>query len=375
MSTGPVIVDQKKAPRTIGKTVFMAGGGTGGHVIPALAVAYELKARGHRAIFVGTAAGFEAKLVPGTGFKLEYIEIGGLQRVGFRQTLKTLRQLPGGFLKVLQLFDRYQPSAVFSMGGYVAGPVVLGAWFRRLPLVVMEPNAMPGLTNRKMGRFVAKALLSFPEAEKFFPPGKTEITGLPVRREFGEIAAKPRGDVLTILITGGSRGSRTLNNATRDAWGRFRKSKLKVRLVHQTGVEMFEGIRVEFKDAEIEGEVVSFIRDMPKAFAEADLVVCRSGAGAVAELAAAGKPSILIPFPFSADDHQLRNAEAMERAGAASLILDQDMTGQRLAEEVEKLAAEPGRLEAMGKAARTFAHPNAAVRAAELLEQLSHGKI
>lgn len=353
----------------------MAGGGTGGHVIPALAVARELQLKGHRPIFIGTQTGFEAKLVPEHGFPLEFIEIGGLKRVGIRQTVRTLTQLPVGLKRVLELFDRHRPSAVFSMGGYVAGPVVLAAWWRKIPLVVMEPNAMPGLTNRQMGRFVARALLSFPEAAEYFPKGKSEITGLPVRREFFDIQPKPRTEILTILITGGSRGSRTLNESTRDAWSYFRHDQSKMRLLHQTGIDACERISKDFATSRLGGEVMSFIHDMPAAFSQADLIVCRSGAGAVAELGASGKPAILVPFPFAADNHQLRNAEAFERAGAATLILDRDMNGRRLHGEILNLSSEPGRLEKMGQQARSFAHPHAAERAAALLEQLSYGNI
>jgi UDP-N-acetylglucosamine--N-acetylmuramyl-(pentapeptide) pyrophosphoryl-undecaprenol N-acetylglucosamine transferase len=352
----------------------MAGGGTGGHVIPAIAVARELQTRGHRPVFVGTQSGFEAKLVPAAGFPLELIEIGGLKRVGLAQTVRTLRQMPLSLTKVLALFDRYRPSAIFSMGGYVAGPVVLAAWWRRLPIVVMEPNAMPGLTNRQMGRFVSRALLSFSEAAAYFPRGKTEITGLPVRREFFSIEPKFRGDVVTILITGGSRGSRTLNDTTRDAWSFFRHSPFAVRLLHQTGAEAYDRIAKEFGTARVDGEVMPFIADMPGAFAQADLIVCRAGAGAVAELAAAGKPSILVPFPFAADQHQLKNARAFVRAGAAVLVEDRYMSGRRLYEEIAALVTASGRLEQMGEKARTFAHPDAAQRAAALLEQLTYGR-
>lgn len=351
----------------------MAGGGTGGHVIPAIAVARELAARGHSPCFIGTHGGFEAKLVPTSGFPLEYIEIGGLQRVGAAQTFRTLKQLPLSMIKVLRLLDRYRPAAIFSMGGYVAGPVVLAGWWRRLPIVIMEPNAVPGLTNRRMGRYIARALVSFPETARYFPAGRTEVTGLPVRAEFFDLPAKRREATITILITGGSRGSRTLNESTRASWEYFRQCPFPVRLLHQTGVDSCEQLSRELVEAGLQGHILSFISDMPQAFAQADLIVCRSGAGAVAELAAAGKPSILIPFPFASDQHQLRNAEAFQRAGAASLILDRDMNGRRLYDEVVRLCSEPGLLESMGQRARGFAHPHAAQRAAELLEQLTHG--
>ena len=352
----------------------MAGGGTGGHVIPAVAVARELKNRGHQPIFVGTRTGFEAKLVPSAGFPLEFIEIGGLKRVGAVQTLRTLTQLPGSIARSFGLITRHRPSAIFSMGGYAAGPVTLAAWFNYVPIVIMEPNAVPGLANRIMGRFAARALVSFPETQRFFPTGRSEITGLPVRCEFFNLGPKPESDHLTILVTGGSRGSRTLNNATRESWPHMRGAPFHVRLIHQTGTDAHEAIAKDFAGAGIDGEVVPFISDMPSAFGQADLIVCRSGAGAVAELAASGKPSILVPFPFAADDHQLRNAEAFAKAGAARLVLDRELTGPRLYEEVSRLAANPAELEQMGAKARTFAHPNAAQRAAGVLEEITAGK-
>ena len=316
------------------RVFLMAGGGTGGHVIPAIAVARELRARGHEAFFVGTRQGMEAKLAPAAGFPIEWIEIGGLKRVGVARTLRTLMQLPWEIGRVWRMLARRRTSAVFSMGGYAAGPAVLAGWLRRLPIVIMEPNAMPGMTNRKIGRVAARALLSFPEAARYFPAGRGEVTGLPVREEFFRIAPKPRTARLKVLVTGGSRGSGTLNRAARESWPLFRNSGVNVSLIHQTGAAESEATAEAFRDAGLAGEIVPFIDDMPAAFADADLIVCRSGAGAVAELAAAGKPSILVPFPFAADNHQLRNAEALERDGAARLVLDREMNGQRLFEEI-----------------------------------------
>src|SRR5439155_3998853 len=191
------------------RTFVMAGGGTGGHVIPALAVARELRDRGHVVRFIGTRRGLESKLVPAENFPIEWIEIGGLKRVGLRRTLATLAELPSSIWQAARMLDRANPSAVFSMGGYVAGPVLLAALWKRLPVVVMEPNAIPGFTHRRLARFVAKALVSFPETARWFPDGRAEVTGMPVRAEFFALPPKPRGDVLTILITGGSQGSRT----------------------------------------------------------------------------------------------------------------------------------------------------------------------
>jgi UDP-N-acetylglucosamine--N-acetylmuramyl-(pentapeptide) pyrophosphoryl-undecaprenol N-acetylglucosamine transferase len=351
-------------------TFAMAGGGTGGHVIPALAVARELRRRGHQPLFVGTRRGLEARLVPADGFPIEWIEIGGLKQVGLARILRTLWQLPASAAWAFRLLKRRRVAAVFSMGGYVAGPVMLAARARGIPIVVMEPNAMPGMTNRWMGRWVAKALLSFPEAVPYFRPGRTELTGLPVRGEFFHIRPKPKGDVLNVLIIGGSQGSRTLNRAARESWPLFREAGFPVRFLHQTGPAAHQETAGAFAGAGLEGEVLPFIEDMPAAFAEADLVVCRAGAGAVAELAAAGKPAILVPFPYAADQHQLRNGEAFARAGAARLTPDAEMNGRRLFEEIMRLASEPGALERMGEAARSLARPAAAERAADVLEEV-----
>jgi len=344
---------------------LLAGGGTGGHVIPALAVARELRNRGHRVFFIGTERGMEARLVPAEGFELRTIDIGGLNRVGIKQKLTTLLRLPLATIGCSAAVR--DASAVFSMGGYVAGPPVMAALLRRRPVVVMEPNAIPGFTNRVIARFVARALISFPETARYFPPGRTEVTGLPIREEFFRIQPKPPGDVLHILITGGSQGSRTLNRAAREAWPLLQG----VRITHQTGASDFDSVAADFAKTGIEGEVVPFIRDMPAAFAAADVIVCRSGAGTVSELAAAGKPSILVPFPFAADDHQTRNAEAMEHAGAARLVRDAEMTGARLVAALREMS---GSLESMGAHARQLAKPGAARRAADILEEVSQAR-
>ncbi len=336
---------------------LMAGGGTGGHVIPGIAVARELSARGHRPVFVGTRRGLETKLVPAAGFPLELIEIGSLQGQGRWHQLTTLVRMPGSIIRCLALLRQHEAAAVFSMGGYAAGPVAVAAALRRLPLILMEPNAIPGLTNRYMARFSRKALLSFDEAVAYFPAGNAELTGLPVRREFFNLPQRKRGEILNILVTGGSRGARTLNQAVAGLWPLLAGQPVRILLQSGADVPDIPGVTV-----------VPFIDDMPTAFAEADLVICRAGAGAVAELAAAGKPAILVPYPYAADDHQAKNAAAFERKGAARMVRDGECTPERLRDEIAVLLL-PGNLEAMGTAARRFARPGAAERAADLLEE------
>jgi UDP-N-acetylglucosamine--N-acetylmuramyl-(pentapeptide) pyrophosphoryl-undecaprenol N-acetylglucosamine transferase len=240
-----------------------------------------------------------------------------------------------------------------------------------VPLVVMEPNAVPGFTNRRIARWVRRALVSFEETRRFFPGGRTEVTGLPVREEFFHLGPRELSNSLTILITGGSQGSRTLNNAARASWPLFRSSGLPVRVIHQTGTKMYEELARDFASSGIAGEIKPFIDDMAAAFAAADLVVCRSGAGAVSELAAAGKPSILVPYPFAADNHQLRNAEAFERAGAAILSRDADWTGERFFKTVRELYEDRGRLLGMSEAAAGLGHRGAALRAAQILLEVA----
>jgi UDP-N-acetylglucosamine--N-acetylmuramyl-(pentapeptide) pyrophosphoryl-undecaprenol N-acetylglucosamine transferase len=351
------------------QTFVMAGGGTGGHVLPALAVARELRTRGNQVCFVGVERGMEAKLVPAENFPIEWIEIGGLNRVGIRQKLATLGELPFSVWQAARILDRAAPTAVFSMGGYVAGPVLLAAIWKRIPIVIMEPNAIPGFTHRHLARFVSRALVSFAEAGRWFPEGRTEVTGMPIREDFFAIPTKPRGSVVTLLITGGSQGSRTLNRASEESWPLWDRAR--IRLIHQIGSRMYSELAPRFNESGMPGEVAEFLIDMPRAFSEADLVVSRAGMGAVSELAAAGKPSILVPLPGASDQHQLKNAQAFERGGAARLVLDRDMNGPRLVEEVMQLIESPGLLEEMSEAARAFAKPEAARRAADVLESLA----
>jgi len=255
----------------------------------------------------------------------------------------------------------------------VAGPPVLAAVMRGVPLVVMEPNAVPGFTNRHIARWVKKALISFAETERYFPPGRAEITGRPVREEFFAIRPKPLDGTLNILITGGSQGSRTLNLAARNSWSLLKSAGLPVRLIHQTGPAMCEELTKDFTQSGLDGRISAFITDMPAAFDEADLIISRSG-GTVSEIAAAGKPSVLIPFPFAADQHQLKNAEAFQRAGASLMFLDKEWTGERMFAVLRELAGDRAKLAAMGEAARKLARHGAAHRAADVLVEASQNK-
>jgi len=358
----------RPASTASGLTVALAGGGTGGHVIPLLAVAHELRRRGHDAFFIGTRRGLESQLVPAQGFPIEYIEIGAWNRAGWRQQLQTLAQLPGAILDSRRILTRRRVNALLSLGGYVAAPPLIAARWARIPVAALEPNAMPGLVTRRLRRWIDRALLSFDETRQYLPGVACELTGLPVRAEFFEIPPRPPGQPRSLLVTGGSQGSRKLNEACRESWPHFAAAGWPVTFVHQYG-RQHRDFRQAFEAAGVPGSAVEFIEDMPAAFRAADLIICRSGAGAVAEVAAAGKPALLVPFPFAADDHQAKNAAAMERAGAASVVRDAALNGRRLFELVMGLS--DAELVAMGNAARRFSRPDAAQRAAEILEELS----
>jgi UDP-N-acetylglucosamine--N-acetylmuramyl-(pentapeptide) pyrophosphoryl-undecaprenol N-acetylglucosamine transferase len=347
----------------------MAGGGTGGHVMPLIAVASELRNQGGNCIFVGTRNGMEATLAPRHGFPIEWIEIGGLNRVGLRKMLSTAVQLPPAILRARRILKSQGAQAVFSTGGYAAGPTVIAAILTGTPVVAMEPNAMPGIVSRLTARWVRHALVSFEETIRHFPPGRAERAGLPIRDEFFQIGPPNAGDTFHVLVTGGSRGARSLNKAAREAWPVLRESAARVSITLQCGPAEEAGLKAAFAESGMEGEVTAFLDDMPAAYARASLIVSRSGAGAVSEIAAAGRPSILVPFPFAADDHQKQNALAMVRSGASIMIEDRELDGPALAKAITAVAADPLQARRMGEAARTLATPGAARRAAELLWQ------
>jgi UDP-N-acetylglucosamine--N-acetylmuramyl-(pentapeptide) pyrophosphoryl-undecaprenol N-acetylglucosamine transferase len=345
----------------------MAGGGTGGHVVPAIAVAQELRRLGCSCLFLGTREGLESRLVPQAGFPLEWIPAAGFQRAGLRGRAAALTRFPRALWRCLRLLRTLRPAALFSMGGYVAAAPVAAALAQRLPVVAMEPNAVPGLVNRLAARWVDKALVAFEETVRCFPPGRAEVSGVPVREAFFQIEWQPPRGAFRVLVTGGSRGARALNRAVRESLPFLRQTALPLEITLQAGAAEAEALDREFASSGVRARAAAFLDDMPAAYAQAHLVVSRAGAGAVAELAAAGMPSVLVPFPFAADDHQLRNAEAMQRAGAAVLLEERELSGRTLGETLSRLAAAPEELERMSRAARALARRGAARRAAQAL--------
>jgi UDP-N-acetylglucosamine--N-acetylmuramyl-(pentapeptide) pyrophosphoryl-undecaprenol N-acetylglucosamine transferase len=279
-----------------------------------------------------------------------------------------LWQLPLSARTCAGILKRRRADALFSMGGFVAGPAVLAGVWLRIPVVAMEPNAMPGFVHRVMARWIDFALLGMPGAAAWFPEGRSAVTGVPVRAAFFAAGAPAAGKQV-VLITGGSQGSRTLNRAFREAWPLFAAHGPAVRFLHQSGAGEAEALARDLAATGLDGAVSAFVADMPGAFGQASLIVGRAGANAVAEIAAAGKPAILVPFPFAADDHQTANARALEQAGAAVLIADAELDGKRLHEAIAGLMQDPQRLERMGLAARALARPDAAAKAADVLEE------
>ena len=348
-------------------TILIAAGGTGGHLFPGVAVADELRKRDPqtRVIFVGTPKGLESRLVPRAGYELELLPILPLNGVGVVRMLKGVAALPWAMAKAVALVARLKPRAVLGVGGYAGGPTVLAAAALGVNTVVLEPNAKPGFTNRVLKPFVRAAACSYEEARREFG-AKGVVTGNPVRGGFAGLARKSHALPHTLLVFGGSQGSRIINNAVVAALPRLPGPE-RLKIVHQTGVAMRQEIADAYAKAGRPAEVVEFLDDMERRFADADLVVSRSGATTCAELTAAGKAAVLLPFALAADDHQKSNAVALQSAGAARMIEEKDLDGDRLAAAVTDILGDAARLSAMEDASRAVARPDAAARVADLL--------
>ena len=356
--------------------VLIAAGGTGGHIYPGIAVAKEIMRRdaGSEVLFVGTTRGLETRIVPENGFQLSLINSAGLKNVGLVGKLKGLAVLPKSFLEARQLLKEFKPDVVVGAGGYVSGPVLMMASLMRIPTLVMDSNALPGFTNRRLAMFVDKAALTFEEAVPFFGK-KGVVTGNPVRKEFFAISEPESSDKIRLLIFGGSQGARAINNAMTDALPKLSIVPDSLEITHQTGDADFEKVREVYDRAGWDrADVRRYISDMVSEFAKSDLIICRAGATTCAELAAAGKASIMVPLPTAADDHQRKNAEAMQNAGASRMILQSDLNGDTLAKEVSDLIASPDAISNMEAAAKKMARSDAAEATVNLIEGLAAGR-
>jgi UDP-N-acetylglucosamine--N-acetylmuramyl-(pentapeptide) pyrophosphoryl-undecaprenol N-acetylglucosamine transferase len=352
---------------------ILAGGGTGGHVIPALAIANELKKTYDcEVLFIGTARGIENRLVPAAGFPLQLVRVGALKNVSLMTRAKTAFDLPRAVWDASRMLNEFAPDVVIGVGGYASGPAMLAAVVKHIPTLAFEPNVVPGFANRMVAKFVSAAAVHFEETAKYFR--HAEVTGVPVRQAFFEIPPK-RGGTPTLLVFGGSQGAHAINEAMIRCLPVLQREAPGIHIIHQTGerdyndalaaYEKLSGAkdsptRLDIRSRTVTFEVFKFIEDMPAAFARADLVVCRSGASTVAEIAAAGKPAVFVPFPRAADDHQRVNAEALARHGAAVVVEESKLEGVWLAETVAALLGDSARLRHMGAAVKELAHPNAA---------------
>jgi UDP-N-acetylglucosamine--N-acetylmuramyl-(pentapeptide) pyrophosphoryl-undecaprenol N-acetylglucosamine transferase len=356
--------------------VLIAGGGTGGHIIPALAVARELAAHyAAEVLFVGTARGMEKRLVPEAGFKLRLIDVGPLKNVSLVTRLRTLMDLPRSIFACRRLIRDFKPGVVFGVGGYASGPAMAAALQLNVPTMAFEPNAMPGLANRLVGKKVQAAAVNFPAATRWF--NHCEVTGIPVRPEFFRLEP-PSGAAPNLLVFGGSQGARIFNTHLPALIPALLDAVSGLTVLHQSGARHAAATQAAYAASganPARWQVRPFLDDMPAHFAQANLVMARSGASTVAELAAAAKPSLLVPFAAAADEHQKRNAEAMVQAGAAVMLLETDLEipGKLLAALTELLAS-PARLSAMAAAARTQAHRDAARQIARRLAALAGEK-
>lgn len=351
--------------------VMIAGGGTGGHVFPALAVADEFRRRNpaNEVLFVGTERGLEATVVPAAGYPLRCLPAGGVKGLSLGAKLRSLSLLPGALWGSRRLLGEFRPNAVFGVGGYASGATMLAAALSGWPTVLFEPNAEPGLANRLLAPFVQGAAVAHQQSAARFGR-KAVLTGSPARAEFFQVPPKTHRPAFTLLIFGGSRGALPLNQAVVDALDGLRASGLPLAFIHQTGERDLEAVRVAYARRGIKAEVLSFIHDMPARLAVADLVICRAGASTVAELCAAGRAALLVPFPQATDQHQLRNADALVRVGAARLLEQSALSGERLAAEVVSLLQQPERLAEIEAAAQSLARPDAAARIADLIESV-----
>jgi UDP-N-acetylglucosamine--N-acetylmuramyl-(pentapeptide) pyrophosphoryl-undecaprenol N-acetylglucosamine transferase len=356
--------------------ILIAGGGTGGHVIPALAIARELReAHGAEVRFVGTQRGLETRLVPEAGFPLELVHVGQLNNVSLATKLKTMTDLPRGVLRCVRLLKDFKPDVVVGVGGYASGPAMMAALLLHVPTLAFEPNAVPGLANRLVGKRVTAAAVNFEETRRYFRNAR--VTGIPVRQEF--FAITPRmGAARRLLVFGGSQGARVLNEVMPRIAGSLLKNLPELEIVHQAGGrhgvstnEAYE--RAGLLDGPTGGRirVQPYLDEMVQEIADADLILCRSGASTVAELAAAGKAAVLVPFPQAADDHQRKNADVFVAAGAAELAVEATLIPESLLETLQTLLGDDARRNKMGERARQLAHRHAVQEIAAMVEGMA----
>jgi UDP-N-acetylglucosamine--N-acetylmuramyl-(pentapeptide) pyrophosphoryl-undecaprenol N-acetylglucosamine transferase len=353
--------------------LLIAGGGTGGHVFPALAIAQEWLARGNEreVVLVGTERGIEMKLVPQAGLPLETLRVAGLKGKGGATLIRNLAMLVPAMFDARRVLRKHQPIAAFGVGGYAAGPMLLATWLGRVPNIIFEPNAEPGFTNKVLARISTRIATGYEISARAWGK-KAIVTGCPVRPEFFSIAPRRLGTPFRLMITGGSQGALPINRTFVDAMDRLAVRKNELAIVHQTGERDYNAVRTAYARREINAEVVPFLSNMAERFAWADVIVCRAGAITAAEIAAAGRAAIFIPFGRATDSHQLRNAQEMTRAGAGRLISETELTAEKLTSEIFSLLDHPQEIEKIATTARGLARPNAARDIVNLIEEAAN---
>ena len=353
--------------------LLIAGGGTGGHVFPGLAIAQEWLSRGNEreVVLVGTQRGIEMKLVPQAKLPLETLRVAGLKGKGGATLLKNLAMLAPAMLDARRVLRKHKPVAAFGVGGYAAGPMLLATWLGRVPNVIFEPNAEPGFTNKVLARISTRIATGYEISARAWG-NKAIVTGCPVRPEFFSIVPHKLEKPFRLLITGGSQGALPVNRAFVDAMDLLAARKSQLAIVHQTGERDYNAVRTAYARREIHAEVVPFLTNMAERFAWADAIVCRAGAITAAEVAAAGRAAIFIPFGRATDSHQLRNAQEMTRAGAGRLISETELTAEKLTAEIFTLLDQPQEIEKLSTAARGLARPHAARDIVNLIEEVAN---
>ena len=342
--------------------VVIAGGGTGGHLFPGLAVAREFKRRDAmtEVLFVGSELGIESRIVPHEGFALETLPIKGIKGRGMRGLIQALFGIPVSLFRSLRVIRRFRPECIIGVGGYASGPFLLAGKIRGIRCAIMEQNLRPGLTNRILSRLVDRIFATYEGSLAYFPQFKVITTGNPVR--WRTLPQVQQQETFTLLVFGGSAGVHRINLCVVEALERLKDLGPRLRVVHQTGEADLSSIKPAYDSLPFKAEIFAFIQRMDHAYAEADLVVCRAGATTIAELTAFGKPAILVPYPYAAYDHQRWNAQALQEWGAAEMILDRDLSGEKLAATIRALYLDRERLKSMGEAARKLGRPEAAER-------------
>jgi len=358
--------------------LIIAGGGTGGHIFSAIAIAEEFSDRSanNSVLFVGNKSGIEGRILPEEGWPVRFVRSGGVKGKGIIGTMRGLIEMTIGAFQSIGIIRSFRPELILGVGGYVSAPVVVAGRLLGRKTVIHEQNFVPGLTNRLLGKVVNRVFLTYPESSGFFSRSKVEVTGNPVRRAIlssvkGLDADKKAGDIFTVLVFGGSRGARRINDAAVGAFCGVAKNSIgNLKIIHQTGGDDCEPVKRRYDAAGVDAEVSVFIADMAAAYNAADLVISRAGATSIAEIQAAGKPSILVPYPFAADDHQRLNAMALVKEGAARMIADSDLTPETMIRGIEYFYSDRKRLLEMGRSARKMARVDAAESICDGLDRM-----